>query len=304
MLCINCLSPSSNAKRINRWIAPGTHTWTVPEGVTSVEVLVVGGGGGGGRAGGGGGGGVVHKTSFSVSPGVGISVVIGAGGDGYTGGPSLLHNYGICISTCDALSLHKIASASLLRTTDNWADTGRLNGDDSGFGSITAKGGGGGGYSCSTGQAGGSGGGGGFNCDGKNGGAATQGGQDGMGSAGGGNTGGSTGGGCGNCGGGGGGALGRGRHPHEGADGGLGFTVSIGGGPEGCPSRFCRTVFNIERAALAQLRPDPHSCAVLCGFLTGYGAGGGGGHHSGTPGSGGCNAGDGGNSCGGVRLAS
>lgn len=65
-----------------------SQTWTVPSDVTSVEVLVVGGGGGGGTStnfgnggsGGGGGGGIVHETAYAVTPGAGVSVVVGSGG--------------------------------------------------------------------------------------------------------------------------------------------------------------------------------------------------------------------------------
>lgn len=66
---------------------PGADTWTVPAGVTSIQVLVVGGGGGGGyvhstgRAGGGGGaGGVVYDAAYAVTPTQEIPVFVGAGG--------------------------------------------------------------------------------------------------------------------------------------------------------------------------------------------------------------------------------
>jgi hypothetical protein len=59
----------------------GRGTWTVPVGVTELEVLVVGGGGGGGRqAGGAGAGGLYHTRSFKVTPGEPVTVVVGAGG--------------------------------------------------------------------------------------------------------------------------------------------------------------------------------------------------------------------------------
>lgn len=53
-----------------------------------VEVMVVGGGGGGGMdmGGGGGGGGVVYESNYKVSPGVGITVTVGAGGYGAPAG--------------------------------------------------------------------------------------------------------------------------------------------------------------------------------------------------------------------------
>jgi len=79
-------------------------TFTVPAGVTSVQVEAWGGGGAGGgvdgvnwqnRAGGGGGGGAyVKNTSVVVTPGSAISVTVGAGGlgvsaaDGGNGGNS------------------------------------------------------------------------------------------------------------------------------------------------------------------------------------------------------------------------
>ena len=60
----------------------GSNTWTVPNSMTSVRVLVVGGGGGGGQNGGGGGGGgqVVSSSSFSVTGGSSLAVTVGAGG--------------------------------------------------------------------------------------------------------------------------------------------------------------------------------------------------------------------------------
>ncbi len=58
--------------------------WTVPAGVTSVRVLLVGGGGGGGFdiGGGGGGGGYREVSSVSTTPGESVSIVAGAGGAG------------------------------------------------------------------------------------------------------------------------------------------------------------------------------------------------------------------------------
>lgn len=66
----------------------GNHNWTVPEGVTKVDVLVVAGGGGGGyrHAAGGGAGGLIYLENYSVTPGQTISVAVGGGGDGSTGG--------------------------------------------------------------------------------------------------------------------------------------------------------------------------------------------------------------------------
>jgi hypothetical protein len=65
--------------------------WTVPSGVTSVRVLVVGGGssGGAGLSGvwwpqGGGGGAVVSQLNFSTTPLALVRVVVGAGGEAIT----------------------------------------------------------------------------------------------------------------------------------------------------------------------------------------------------------------------------
>ena len=62
-------------------------TWTVPAGVTSVEVLVVAGGGSGGsgstaKGSGGGAGGLVYGSAFAVNAGNNLTVTIGAGGAG------------------------------------------------------------------------------------------------------------------------------------------------------------------------------------------------------------------------------
>lgn len=61
-----------------------TSSWTVPIGVTSVDVLVVAGGGGGGydQGGGGGGGGVVYCSNVPVTAGQKYNITVGAGGGG------------------------------------------------------------------------------------------------------------------------------------------------------------------------------------------------------------------------------
>jgi hypothetical protein len=120
--------------------------------LTSVEVLVIGGGGSGGSgeanpagdgAGGGGAGGVVYEQSYSVTPGTGISVVVGNGG-----------------------------AAIAANTTSQFGNVGQ----NSSFGYLTAFGGGRGGAEESSGGTGGSGGGGGGSCTSgrKAGGSATQ----------------------------------------------------------------------------------------------------------------------------------
>ena len=61
--------------------------WTVPEGVTEIEVRLFGGGGGGygsgyGAGGGGGGGGFMAYDKILVTPGTSYNITIGAGGYG------------------------------------------------------------------------------------------------------------------------------------------------------------------------------------------------------------------------------
>jgi len=94
-------------------------TFSVPSGTTAVDVLVVGGGGGGGQdhAGGGGAGGLIFMPEYPVTPGGTVSVTVGCGGA--TG------------TNCDSAPF----------------PGGRVgvNGQDSVFGTLTAKGGGGGG---------------------------------------------------------------------------------------------------------------------------------------------------------------
>ena len=86
----------------------GSGNWTVPSGVTSVQIEVWGAGGGGGSGGagsgangasGGGGGAYCKKNALTVTPGQTISYVVGAGGakgvnegNGTTGGTSSAHS--------------------------------------------------------------------------------------------------------------------------------------------------------------------------------------------------------------------
>ncbi len=64
-------------------------TFSVPVGVTAVDVLVIAGGGGGGSApmgGGGGAGGLIFRPGFPVTPGGTVSVTVGCGGGVDTNG--------------------------------------------------------------------------------------------------------------------------------------------------------------------------------------------------------------------------
>ena len=109
----------------NEFLSDGS--WTAPENISSIDLLVVAGGGGGGGADGmgGGAGGLIYKEGYSVTPGNTYDIAIGDGGAGGGG-------YG-------------------------------EDGENSSFGTIEAWGGGGGAYNLGTtkspGRPGGSGGG-------------------------------------------------------------------------------------------------------------------------------------------------
>lgn len=135
----NANRPTVNTSVVS-FTSVGSTTWTVPAGVSSVEVLVVAGGGGGGseHGGGGGGGGVVHQTAYAVTPGASIPVTVGGGGAGGT------------------------------YSATNGGGGDGTTGNNSSFGSLIAYGGGGGvayknsgSYNAAVGKNGGSGGGGG-----------------------------------------------------------------------------------------------------------------------------------------------
>ena len=66
----------------------GTTNWTVPDGVTSISIVLLGGGGGGGsgNGGGGGGGGLAYANNIPVTPGMSIDVTVGDAGIADTNG--------------------------------------------------------------------------------------------------------------------------------------------------------------------------------------------------------------------------
>jgi len=88
LLCFGLLVPFYSGA-VTEVDITASGTWTVPSGVTSVDVFLVGGGGGGssGDAEGAGGSGCNTEvySSISVTPGASISVTIGAGGAGGVG---------------------------------------------------------------------------------------------------------------------------------------------------------------------------------------------------------------------------
>jgi hypothetical protein len=69
-------------------------TFTVPAGVTSISIEVVGAGGtGGGNGGGGGGGGGYASGTYSVTPLTTLPVIVGIGGSGPTAGTSSVSTF-------------------------------------------------------------------------------------------------------------------------------------------------------------------------------------------------------------------
>jgi hypothetical protein len=116
------ISSGSRMYHVYRNVGTSSFYMTNPT-ITNIEVMVVGGGGGGASylAGGGGAGGLVYSSSFSITPGSNIQVIVGNGAP---------------------------------RTQFS-----AINGQNSIFGSITATGGGGGSSFGGAGQNGGSGGG-------------------------------------------------------------------------------------------------------------------------------------------------
>ena len=101
---------------ITSYTSTGSFTFSVASGVSAVDALVVAGGGGGGARGGGGGGagGLIYRPAFPVTPGGSVSGTVGSGG----------------------------RRGTMVDGTD---PEGAVNGTDSTFGGLTAKGGGHGG---------------------------------------------------------------------------------------------------------------------------------------------------------------
>ena len=101
---------------ITSYTSTGSGSFSVPTGISTVDVLVVAGAGGGGARGGGGGGagGLIYRPAFPVTPGGSVSYTVGSGG----------------------------RRATMENGTDS---EGAVNGTDSIFGTLTAKGGGHGG---------------------------------------------------------------------------------------------------------------------------------------------------------------
>jgi len=86
-------SGSTSSGNVADFTTPGTYSWIVPSGVTSLLVLCIGGGGGGGSdsgtetdGGGGGGGGGIKRGTIGVNAGQTLIINVGSGGAGAIGG--------------------------------------------------------------------------------------------------------------------------------------------------------------------------------------------------------------------------
>lgn len=78
-----------------QWSVPGTYSFRVPRGVTSIRTQGIGGGGSGGGGGqygngGGGSGGYLDNTSVSVVPGQTVNVLVGRGGANGNGSDTII----------------------------------------------------------------------------------------------------------------------------------------------------------------------------------------------------------------------
>lgn len=85
------IPPAQIRRGIQVFTTPGTHSWTIPTGVTSFWAIAIGGGGGGGftsavtggdHGGGGGGGGTSLRLYTGQVPGAAVDAVVGAAGLG------------------------------------------------------------------------------------------------------------------------------------------------------------------------------------------------------------------------------
>jgi hypothetical protein len=123
-------------------------TFTIPAGVISLDLFIVGGGGGAGfgSCGGGGGAGrvIVSNTPISVSPGLNISLTVGGGGTG-----------GFITSSDWRVGGSGTASSVTISANTYSASGGGGGGGSTGYNGLTG-GSGGGGTACGTAGSGGS----------------------------------------------------------------------------------------------------------------------------------------------------
>lgn len=153
----NVITPAAIGQEA--FTSAGTYTWVAPAGVTSVCVVCAGGGGQGrgsnvnntGGAGGGGGG-LGYKNNITVVPGNSYTVVVGAGGDNPTVGPSANganggDSYFISLATVagyGGLNSNGTTGGAGGTYTGDGGGNGGQGGAGAGSGSYSVNGGGGG----------------------------------------------------------------------------------------------------------------------------------------------------------------
>ena len=130
---------SDTTPKITTYLTNSTHT--IPDGVTSIDLLLVGGGGGGGGegqrsgGGGGGGGGITYVTNFNVVPEAIYNITIGQGG---IGGDS--YSYGSDGGTTTFGSLQAVGGKGG-HSSEGEDKNGDYLGGDAGSGNTTGNGG-------------------------------------------------------------------------------------------------------------------------------------------------------------------
>jgi hypothetical protein len=153
------------------YTTPGTYTFVVPGGASSVRLTIVGAGGGGGGRGpgasggnGGAAGSYVRDTVISVTPGASITVIVGSGGGGgadgmsaSAGGTGGASSFGVIsrnggaggCASCVFGSQSPSGASGLFGTGGVGGNTnGSCRAEGTGFGA----GGGGGAWTCGTGN--------------------------------------------------------------------------------------------------------------------------------------------------------
>lgn len=158
-LPINDISqtPAAPADGANVYGTPGTYTWTVPAGVTSISAVAVGAGGGAytqwnyeanrvRAASAGQGGSLSYANNISVTPGEVLTVVAGAGGDSATGSGGWYSNYTPRAVAGGSSYIARADGTVILRAKGGnaWGNTAGTN-SDTNIGDVSHTGGSGGG---------------------------------------------------------------------------------------------------------------------------------------------------------------
>lgn len=161
---ISIVDTSNSTTGQSTYTVPGTYSFTVPNNVYMIHAMCVGGGGSGasniGKFGGGGGGGLGWKNNIPVTPGQQLTVVVGAGGAGFstnTAGNNGGTSYFISPSTVAGLGGMGGTASGAVATGGSYVGDGGGNGGNGGISTSTlneSQGSGGGGAGGYTGNGG------------------------------------------------------------------------------------------------------------------------------------------------------